>query len=158
MMLPKGITGFNVPKTAATVDTMTFVADCRAFAARHRGRVEDRPQTLPGSPISFITRLLILPGIEIAALLNSVHPWIGFCRPLTPGQTSLDFVDHPAFATALAATGRYRVLTAQELAHPVTEDMCSELRHGELTQLKYWSNLAGRGKLRVGDVVFNFWD
>jgi hypothetical protein len=120
--------------------------------------VEDRAQTLPGAPISFITRLLIVPGVEIAALLNSVHPWLGFCRPLTPGELSLDFVDHPSFAAALAATGRYRVLTSQELEHPITEDMCSELRQGELIQLKYWSRLAGRGKLRVGDVVFNFWD
>ena len=54
--------------------------------------------------------------------------------------------------------GRYRLLTRAELNQPVTELMCVELGHAERDQLKYWSKLAAEGNLRVGEVVFNFWD
>jgi hypothetical protein len=158
MILPKGITGFNVPNSAAQVDLKLFTADCWAAATAKGGRLEDRPQTLPGAPTSFIARLLVLDRVEIAVLLNAVHPWVGFCLPLTPGHISLEFVDHSPIATALAATGRYHILTKQELECPVTDDKCGRLTHGEVSQLKYWSHLVGRGKMRVGDVVFNFWD
>jgi len=57
-----------------------------------------------------------------------------------------------------AALGRYRVLSRDELEQPVTEAMCAELGRAELHQLKYWRKLTGQAKLRVGEVVFNFWD
>ena len=136
MILPKGITGLNIPKTAVKPDPQTFMADCQAVAIAKGGRMEERPQTLPGAPTSFIAALLVLPRIEISVLLNTVHPWIGICRPLTPGHTALEFVDHPRLATALTATGRYHVLTKEELERPVTDDMCHQLRHGELQQVK----------------------
>ena len=60
--------------------------------------------------------------------------------------------------TAFAELGRYRVLSQAELEQPVHATMCAELGRGELAQLKYWAKVAGHGKLRVGDVVFNFWD
>lgn len=158
MILPKGITGFDVPKTATTVDSKTLVDDCWSAVARQGGRVENRQQTLPGAITSFISRVLILQRGEVAVLLNSVYPWVGFCRPFTPGDCSLDFVDHRSISPLLAAIGRYRVLTAEELQLPITNEMCVELGRGELEQLKYWSSFTGRGRLRVGDAVFNFWD
>src|SRR5205814_1001524 len=101
---------------------------------------------------------LVLPGDEVVAVLNKVHPWLGFCRPLEPGNCWLKFVDPCQVWASFAALGRYQMLSRAELDQPVSEAMCADLDPGELTQLKYWSKLAGRGKLRLGDVVFNFWD
>lgn len=158
MILPKGITGFDVPSNVTAINTKTFVADCWAAAVRQGGRVEDRPQILPGAQTSFLSTVVIIQSGELAVLLNAIYPWVGFCEPLAPGNCLLKFIDARSVAPALAATGRYRVLSARELQCPVTDDMCRELGRAELQQLKYWSGLAGRGRLRAGDVVFNFWD
>ncbi len=158
MILPRGITGFNVPKTAATVEVKVFVADCWSAVARQGGRVDDRPQILRGAHASFVSRVLMLQAGELSVLLNAVYPWVGFCEPLTPGDCSINFLDARSVAPAFAATGRYRALSAEEVERPITDDMCQELGRGELQQLKYWSGLAGRRRLRVGDVIFNFWD
>jgi len=95
---------------------------------------------------------------EVTALLNRIHPWIGFCRPLEPGDCWMEFVDPGPIAASFAALDRYRVLSRDELDQPVSESMCAELGHSELQQLKYWSKFPGPGKLRVGEMVFNFWD
>ena len=108
--------------------------------------------------VNFITQVLVLPGGEVTALLNRHYPWLGFCRPLEPGDCGLEFVDPPRVGASFAALGRYRVLSRTELDQPVTEAMCAELGHAEVQQFKYWSKLTGRGKIRVGQVVFNFWD
>jgi hypothetical protein len=107
---------------------------------------------------SFLTQVLVLPGGEVTALLNKVHPWLGFCRPLEPGDCWLEFVDPGRVGELFAALGRYRVLAGTDLDQPVSETICAELGPAELHQLKYWSKSAGRGTLRVGGVVFNFWD
>jgi hypothetical protein len=158
VLLPRGITGFNVPKGHTEADARSFRADCWQVVALLRGRVEDRPQVLSPQFTSFITQVLVLPDGEVTALLNKVHAWVGFCRPVEPGNCSLEFVDTDAVGNVFAALDRYRVLTRAELEQPVSESMCAELGHAELYQLKYWSKLAGKGKLRAGDVVFNFWD
>jgi hypothetical protein len=158
VILPRGITGFNVPKGRAEADPSAFRADCWRVAAPLRGRVEDRPQVLSPRFVNFIAQVLVLPDGEVTALLNKVHAWVGFCRPLEPGNCSLVFVEPDPLKSAFAALDRYRVLPRSELEQPVNESMCAELGRGELHQLKYWSKLAGRGQLRVGDVVFNFWD
>jgi hypothetical protein len=158
VILPRGITGFNVPKGLAEADPGAFRADCLQVVAPLRGRVEDRPQVWFPDFTSFITQVLVLPDAEITALLNKAHAWVGFCRPLEPGNCELEFVDPGAVVRVFAALDRYRVLSRAELEQPVNESMCAEMSRAELHQLKYWSKLAGRGKLRVGEVVFNFWD
>jgi hypothetical protein len=159
LILPRGITGFNVPKGHAEADPRSFRADCWAVVAPLHGRAEDRQQVLDARFTSFITQVLVLPrGDEVTALLNKVHAWVGFCRPLEPGDCGLEFVDSGRVEALFAALGRYRVLSRAELDQPVSESMCAELGPAELQQLKYWSKLAERGKLRVGEVVFNFWD
>lgn len=159
-ILPRGITGFNVPDGHALADPRQFLADCWEVVAPRAGRVEDRPQVLAPRLVSFLTRVLVLPAgfAPVTVLLNRYHPWLGFCRPLVPGECPLEFVDPGPVATAFAALGRYRVLSRPELERPVTEATCGQLGPAELRQLAYWSHLAGRGRLRVGDVVFNFWD
>jgi hypothetical protein len=158
LILPRGITGFNVPKGHAEADRESFRAACWEVVAPRHGRAEDRLQVLDSRFTSFITQVLMLPGGEITALLNNVHPWLGFCRPLEPGDCWLEFVDPGRVGASFAALGQYRVLSRAELDQPVRESMCVELGHAELHQLKYWSEVAGRGRLRVGEVVFNFWD
>jgi hypothetical protein len=158
MILPRGITGFGVPRGHSYADPRSFRADCRRVVAPLKGRVEDRKQVLDDRSTIFLTQVLVLPSDEVTALLNKVHPWVGFCRPLEPGQCAPVFVDPRPVATSFAALGRYRVLSRAELDQPVGDAMCADLRRVELDQLRYWSKLAGRGPLRVGDVVFNFWD
>jgi hypothetical protein len=158
MTLPRGITGFNVPAGITQLDERTFVSDCWSAVASCRGRVEDRPQVLTGSPTSFVTRVLIFPGDEATVLINRYYPWVGFCRPFSPGSCSLEFLDHGRLAKTLTATGRYRILEKWELQQTITDDMCGELGRGERSEWKYYSSLYGRGQMRVGDVVFNFWD
>jgi hypothetical protein len=110
--------------------------------------------------VNFITEVLVLPDGEVTALLNRYYPWLGFCRPLEPGDCWFEFVDpRPRrVGASFAATGRYRVLTREDLDQPLTEAMCVELGRAEIHQLKYWTKLAEHETIRVGDVVFNFWD
>lgn len=158
MILPRGITGFDVPKGHAEADLRGFRADCWAVVTPRHGRVEDRQQVLDARSTSFLTQVLVLPRGEVTALLNKVHPWVGFCRPLTPGECRPEFVDAGRVGASFAALRRYRVLSRAELDRPVGAAMFAELGRGEVRALRYWSELAGPGKLRVGDVVFNFWD
>jgi hypothetical protein len=158
VILPGGITGFNVPKGHVEADPRSFRADCWRVVTPLQGRAEDRPQVLNARFTNFVTQVLVLPEVEATALLNKVHPWVGFCRPLEPGDCWLEFLDPGPVAAAFAALGRYRVLSRAELDQPVSASMCAELGHAEMHQLKYWGKLAGRGSLRVGEVVFNFWD
>ncbi len=158
VILPRGITGFNVPKGHTEADPRSFRADCWQVAAAFRGRAEDRPQVPEARFTNFVTQVLVLPEVEVAALLNKVHPWVGFCCPLQPGDCWLEFVDPVQLAASFAALGRYCVLSRTERDQLVSESMCAELGQAEMHQLKYWSKLDGRGRLRVGEVVFNFWD
>ena len=157
-ILPRGITGFNVPKGHPGSDRRAFLADCWQAAVCRRGRVEDRRQVKESVSANFDAWRIVLPDGEVTALVNHVHPWVGFCGPLGTRSFQPEFVEPGRFGAALADTGRYRVLSQAELEQPVSVLACSESRKGELAQLKYWDKVAGRGRLRVGDVVFNFWD
>jgi hypothetical protein len=158
MILPRGITGFGVPNGHAYADPQIFRADCWEVVAPMGGRAEDRKQVLDVRSTSFLTQVLVFPGSEVTALLNKIHPWVGFCIPLVPGDCRQEFIDARAVAARFEALGRYRVLSGTELDQPVDEAMCAALRGVELHQLKYWGKLLGRGQLRVGDMVFNVWD
>jgi hypothetical protein len=146
-----------VASSQPLVDPRGFHADCWQIATILGGRVEDRPSAL-GGLASFYARVFVLPGGAVTALVNKVHPWVGFCQPMEPGDCSQEFADPGPVVASFTALGRYRVLTRAELEQPVSEPMCTELRHGEMVQLKYWAKLAVCGRLRVGDVVFNIWD
>jgi hypothetical protein len=158
VVLPRGIIGFNIPPGHAETDPRNFRTDCWQVVALLEGRVVDRQQVLDLRFTSFIMEVLVLPEGEVTALLNKVHPWVGFCRPLTPGDCCLEFVDPCPVAASFVALGRYQVLSRAELDEPIREAMCVELGRAELSQVKYWSKQHGRHKLRVGEVVFNFWD
>jgi hypothetical protein len=158
MILPRGITGFNVLNDHVITDSRCFKADCWQVVIPLHGRVEDRRQLLDTQTPSFITQILVQPGGEVTALLNKVHPWVGFCLPLVPGNAWLEFVDPGPLSEAFDSLGRYRVLSRSDLEQPIKESMCVELHPGEMKQLKYWREAGGPGMLRVGDVVFNFWD
>ena len=159
-MLPRGITGFNVPKGHPRADPKGFLEDCQRVVAPFSGCVEDRPQVLAPDLVNFLTQVLVFPGAEVTALLNRHYSWLGFCRPLVPGDSQLEFVDpRPRrLADSFAALGRYRVLSREELDQPVTEAMCMALGRDEVYQLGYWSKLSRPDTIRVGAVVFNFWD
>jgi hypothetical protein len=158
MLLPRGVTGFNVPRKHAGTDIDDFRADCLAVAASVGGHAEARQQVLDVRSTSFVTQVILLPDESFTALLNKYFPLLGFCEVMTPGDCSLRFIDPGRAADRFARTGRYRVLNREELVQPVTDDMCEKLGRGEMLNLKYWRSLAGTGPIRLGDVVFNFWD
>jgi hypothetical protein len=113
---------------------------------------------LDGTSTSFITEVLVLPSGSVTALLNKFHPFLGFCEVLEPGDCWLRFTDPGSVSGLFAGLGRYRILTQAELDQPVTEALCAALGRSERLNLKYWRKLAGPGRMRLGDVVFNFWD
>lgn len=158
LILPRGVTGFDVPKGQPTPDPEVFLGDCWHVAIASRGRVADWPQVPVWLATNFAACSLVFPDGEVTALLNLVHPWVGFCRPMKPGSGELEFTEPGRVEAALRELGRYRVLTQAELEQPVAVSMCVELGRGELAQFKYWARAAGHVKLRVGDVVFNCWD
>lgn len=158
LILPRGITGFNVPKDCPQADPKQFRADCQQVVATRSGRVEDRQQVLAPRLVNFLTQVLVLPKGDVTVLLNRYHPWLGFCRPLNPGNCTLEFIDPGRVADAFAALGRYRILSSAELDQLVNDAICEELGPAEVHQLKHWSKLEASGNLRVGQVVFNFWD
>lgn len=158
LIFPRGITGFDVPKGHPEADPRAFRADCWAVVAPRRGRVDDRPQVLAPRLVSFLAVVLVLSQGEVTAMLNKFHPWLGFCRPLEPGIGAPEFADPGRVGEAFAALGRYRVLPRDELDRLVEDHHCAEMGPAERKQLKYWSRLAGPGRLRVGDVIFNSWD
>jgi len=160
LILPRGITGFSVPKGSPQADPARFGEDCLHVVTRLSGRCEERQQVMAPRLVNFVAQYLAFPGSEVTALLNRHQPWLGFCRPFKPGNCWLEFVDpRPRRVVALfESLGRYRILSQAELIQPVTAAMCAEFRRAERDQLKYWSKLAPERRLRVGDVVFNFWD
>lgn len=160
LVLPRGITGFSVPRGRPEADPPQFRADCQQVVTLLSGRREDRQQVMAPRFVNFITQVLVFPGAEVTALLNRHYPWLGFCRLLKPGNCRLEFVDpSPSrVVDSFESLGRYRLLNRAELNQPVTAAMCGELSRAEREQVKYWSKLAAEGHLRVGEVVFNFWD
>jgi hypothetical protein len=81
LILPRGLTGFDVPNSHAQSDPRRFRADCWGIVAPRHRRVEDRPQALDARLTSFIAEVLALSEGEVATLLNKLHPSVGFCRP-----------------------------------------------------------------------------
>ena len=157
LILPRGITGFSVPRGRPQADPSHFCADCQQVVALLSGRREDLQQVMAPHLVNFITQLLVFPGAEVTALLNRHYPWLGFCRVLKPGNCWREFVD-PSPRQVIASfesLGRYRLLSWAELNQPVTEAMCVELGRAERGQLKYWSKLAGEGNLRLATQVYS---
>jgi hypothetical protein len=160
LILPRGITGFSVPRGRPEADLLQFCADCQQVVTLLSGHSEDRQQVMAPHLVNFITQVLVFPGVEVTALLDRHYPWLGFCRLLKPGNCRLEFVDPSPHrvVTSFESLGRYRLLNRAELNQPATEATCGELGRAERDQLKYWSKLAAERNIRVGDVVFNFWD
>ena len=61
MILPRGITGFGVPKGHKYADPRSFREDCRHVVAPLNGRAVDREQVFDVRSTSFLTQLLVLP-------------------------------------------------------------------------------------------------
>ena len=87
----------------------------------------------------------------IAAALNGVFPLLAFMIPPAKGQLELDFADCPELGTAFERLG-YKVLSAVELARPLTREMWQGLAPHEQKDVRYFR------PRRVGDVIYNYWD
>src|SRR5262249_31278024 len=145
-------TGFrdvNDPPLPAC-DFKAFHGHCITAARLLGGRV--RSFEAPGNQIStnFALAVLELPTAPVAVLLNAHFPLIAFAEQPARGEASLRFIDLPPLAEVFHGYAPYQVLTASELAKPVTPEECRQLAPGEQRQLRYWR------PRRVGDVVFNF--
>lgn len=153
--LPRGITGFDIPPDLPPCDERWFRTDLWNAIRPLHGAVIDRPTSRAVAAANFATYYAELPEQTFCVLRNTIYPWVGFCEPLPLGDMTWRFLDHPSLSAALSHGGRYRVLSRAELQQDVTQPMCAGLGPAELKQLRYWQKQIG---LRVGDVVFNYWD
>ena len=155
MILPRGITGFDVPSGHPGTDLRGLTGDCWQFAAPRKGRVG--PVSSPEPATNFVTLTITLPDRQITLLANQIHPWLAFSA--TP-QLACPFIhfDHPRdLIEHLTRIGRYHIPTVQQLETPATESACAGLGPSERRQLAYWTRAYG-DILRVGGLVFNLWD
>ena len=155
MILPRGITGFDVPGGHPATDLRTLTGDCWQFAAPRKGRVGKFSSPEPVT--NFVTVTITLPDRQITLLANHTHPWLAFSATPQLARPFIHF-DHPHDLTEhLTQTGRYYIPTVRQLETPATGSACAELGSGERGQLVYWARAYGEN-LRVGDLVFNHWD
>ena len=153
MILPPGVTGFDVPAEHSASDLRAFVGDCWQFAAPRKGCVETNDRATRDCANFFVVTVR-LPDQTLTVLLNHVVPWVAFGKTLELSFPIITFDHDRPLAEHLEATGRYRVLTPAELD---AEANLTELGPGERRQLDYWTR-SYRLDLRVGDIVFNRMD
>jgi hypothetical protein len=155
MILPKGITGFgeNGDQPSLLSDMKPFLTACYDAARRLGGNVVASEIAYSRQTNNFAVVTVTIPGRTFAALLNAHYPIVGFAEPIPAHQQDIRFMDAPAFAEALVASGNFEVLSKDDLESPVTPDTVDGLAEAELTQVRYWK------PQRLGEIIFTFsWD
>ena len=149
--LPKGVTGFDAPKTGVPVNR--FTAACHAAARQVAGRVlQVRPAYEEVTP-NFHEALMTLRGRPeaIRVLCNAHYPIVTFAAPTAhEGDARLEFMDCPELADAFRA--EFVIMTSHEACSGVADELVAQLGEAELHEMCYWR------PQRIGDLIFNYWD
>src|SRR5262249_38899855 len=155
MILPRGVTGFreqNDPELPVC-NFKAFRGHCYEVNRLLRGNVNNISFVEDLIAKNHVVAILDLPLGIVSVLLNAYFPIIGFAEPHCGITNHLHhFLRIPELAHAFEGFGCYQVMSASELDQPVSEDACQELSPAEIKQIRYWR------PMRIGDVVFNFWD
>ncbi|MFC0597553.1 hypothetical protein [Streptomyces palmae] len=147
--LPRGATGFFVPKDGPLPDT-----DLRAFrtalyaAARvvegHVGEIEGHEY-----PRTFHTASVVDRTGESVILCHAHHPWIAFAQERRNWYAE-EFLPPPPWASLFAEAG-FVVLSSELLATPLSDVDTSVLTQGE------WRHIRSYGITTLGGTLFNAW-
>jgi len=149
--LPKGVTGFDAPKRG--VAAKQFASACYAAARHVGGRVHQVRAACERVTSNFHEALMTLRDSPrtVRVLCNAHYPIVAFTPPAAyEGDVRLEFMDCPELAAALRV--EYAVITKQEACTGVADELVAHLGEPELHQMRYWR------PLRIGDVIFNYWD
>ena len=152
-VLPRGITGFtnrNDPPLPVCIEKRQFSTDCYQVARQCNAAV--RTIAEPLGVENFRTTEFAIGDKNILTLLNIHFPYLAMAQVRHDGDLTLNFIDVPALASEFRAIDRYQVLTADNLAQPITESMVGNLSKTELHEMRYWNPQT------IGEVIFNYWD
>jgi len=156
MILRQGITGFWHAKGPSLpgCDVSTFRTHCFAAARRAGGKIRRNDRRSDAVAANFTFEVIELSGGPVAVLLNLHFPVIGFAVAPAGGSHGgpIEFVDHDLLAESLSAADKYEVLSRAALECALSQQEVQLLSSVEIEQVQYWK------PVRVGDVVFNFWD
>ncbi|MGC3002537.1 hypothetical protein ACPF8X_30220 [Streptomyces sp. G35A] len=147
--LPRGATGFFVPKDGPLPDT-----DLRAFrtalyaAARV---VEGQVGEIEGQeyPRTFHTASVVDRTGESVILCHAHYPWIAFAQERRNWYAE-EFLPPPSWASTFAEAG-FVVLSSEQLATPLSGMDTSVLAKDE------WRHIRSYGITTLGGALFNAW-
>jgi hypothetical protein len=152
MRFPRGVTGF-APAMETFTDARQFRADCFDVARNLNAKVRNREIDFWKS---YVAQDLVWPDLALVVLLNKAVPIIGFCQVFEPGTLDFEFLDHERVAAQFLEQKRYELWNKAQLDSFVTDEMFEDLIEPEQRHAKYWRKY--HRPMRVGDVVFNYWD
>ncbi|GHH91874.1 hypothetical protein [Streptomyces capillispiralis] len=147
--LPRGATGFFMPKDGPLPDT-----DVRAFrtALYAAARVaEGRVGEFEGReyPLTFHTASVVERTGESVVLCHAHHPWIAFARERRNWYRE-EFLPPPAWAFTFTEAG-FVVLSHEQLTTPLSDVDTSALSQHERRQVRAYDITTW------GGVLFNAW-
>ncbi|MDX3496807.1 hypothetical protein ACKI1I_23385 [Streptomyces turgidiscabies] len=148
--LPRGATGFFLPKDGPLPDT-----DVRAFRAALYAAarvVEGQVGEFEGQeyPLTFHTASIVDRTGESVILCHAHHPWIAFAQERRNWYGE-EFLPSPSWASVFADAG-FVVLSSERLATPLSDVDTSVLAQNEWRQVRYY------GITTLGGLLFNAWD
>jgi hypothetical protein len=145
-LLVAGVTSGRTDDTVASEWTAVVYQMCREVGGRVIGQREP-----PGPGRNYYQQSVVLPGGQRVRLL--LNRWIRLvaCQPQgNPGQLGLPFLDVPR-PDLFELVGLY-VVSREELEKAWSIDDLAELTPDELRDIEY------HGAVRVGDVIYNWFD
>jgi len=157
MQLRRGITGIysnhGDPPVVPTTDVKAFRSHCHLAARAVGAKLQTIKDRYDGVGIcNFAIAYFEFSDAIVAALLNVVHPVIAFAKCPVDGQVTFDYVDCPKLAEEFRCLGAYSIAGCAELNQPLVRELCEDLAPDEVKRVRYFR------PMRVGDVIFNFWD
>ena len=154
MHFPRGVTVYGPAiEKVTSPDMPQFRADCWSVARNLKAKVENCD---PDPFKSYDAQILVWPDTSIVVVLNKVVPILAFCELFEPLTSVLKFIDHGKAAAEFLDMKAYEVWSKDQLELLVTDEMFEDLIPSEQRHVKYWRKC--HRPMRVGDVVFNYWD
>ncbi|MEV0449201.1 hypothetical protein [Streptomyces sp. NPDC050600] len=150
LALPRGATGFFVPKDGPVPET-----DLRAF----RGALHAAARAVGGQvgeiqvqeyPVTFHTASVVDRTRERVVLCHAHHPWIAFAQERRTWYAE-EFAPIPAWSSHFTEAG-FVLLSDERLATPLSDIDTSMLTRNE------WRHIRSYGITTLGGALFNAWD
>lgn len=145
-MLPKGITGFSMPKESLECfDPKIFRQLCYSLSRENQGMILSLDTSLIDK--NFYVAQIQTYHSCIYLLRNAYYPYLAFADSVQNGMVS--FINRPKdFHFAWEG---YHLLDTEAL-NAACESVCADLSEAEWMQIKFWKPNT------VGEIIFNFWD